>query len=107
MGPAAFVATEVPVILTPIRRVAPPPARSPNRLAGRITYPSPDELHDVPVQVQVLVTGTVNEPHTTIADFNALPGHRKAAMTQGSLRNAMTAIEEIIMLSRQGIAMRQ
>ena len=45
-----------------------------------------------------IVTGTVTEQHTTIADFNALPESGKTAMMQGSLRNAMTAIEELIAL---------
>ena len=45
-----------------------------------------------------IVTGTVTEQHATIADFNALPESGKTAMIQGSLRNAMTAIEELIAL---------
>ena len=54
-----------------------------------------------------IVTGTLTEQHTTIADFNALPEPGKDAMTLGSLRNAMTAIEEIIMLREQSIATRR
>jgi hypothetical protein len=45
-----------------------------------------------------IVTGTVKEQHTTIADFNALPESGKMVMMQGSLRKAMTAIEELIAL---------
>jgi hypothetical protein len=54
-----------------------------------------------------MVTGTVTEQHTTIAGFNALPEQGKAAIRDGSLRNAMTAIEEIIMLRSQGMGTRQ
>ena len=54
-----------------------------------------------------MVTGTVTKQHTTIADFNAVPEPGRAAMVQGSVRNAMTAIEELIMLSRQGTAIWQ
>jgi hypothetical protein len=48
-----------------------------------------------------VVTGTVAEQHTTIADFNSLPQAVHSAMRQSAIRNAMTAIEEIIMLRRQ------
>jgi hypothetical protein len=52
-------------------------------------------------QVLWVVTGTIAEQHTTISDFNARPESEKEAMTQGGLRNAMTAIEEVIMLRRE------
>ena len=47
-----------------------------------------------------IVTGTVTEQHTTSVDFNKLPEPLIAAMTNAVLRNAMTAVEEIIMLRR-------
>jgi hypothetical protein len=50
------------------------------------------------------VTGTVVKQHTTIADFTALPDAVLAAMTRSALRNALTAIEEIILLRRQETA---
>ena len=53
-----------------------------------------------------VVIGTITEQHTTIAEFNALPETAKAAMNEAALRNAMTAIEEVIMLRRQGTATR-
>jgi hypothetical protein len=48
-----------------------------------------------------IVTGTVTEQHATSVDFNKLPEPLIAAMTNAALRNAMTAVEEIILLRRQ------
>jgi hypothetical protein len=58
-------------------------------------------------EVLWVVTGTVVEQHTSVADFHALSEPGKAAMTQAALRNAMTAIEELIMLARHGTATRR
>jgi len=46
-----------------------------------------------------VVRGTRATQLTTIADFNSLPAAAIALVTEGSIRNAMTAVEEIIALS--------
>jgi hypothetical protein len=48
-----------------------------------------------------IVTGTVAEQHSTVADFNSLPQAVHSAMRQAVIRSTMTAVEEIIMLRRQ------
>ncbi|HET6250893.1 MAG TPA: hypothetical protein VFE47_24605 [Tepidisphaeraceae bacterium] len=52
------------------------------------------------------VSGTIVQQHTTVADFQALPQTASAATLQAALRNAMTAIEEIIALGRGDMASR-
>jgi len=52
-------------------------------------------------EVLWLVRGTLTRQLRTVADFNALPPAAVALVTEGSIRNAMTAIEELIMLRRQ------
>lgn len=54
-------------------------------------------------EVLWVVTGTISRQHTTAADFNGLPEAATTAMTNSTLRNAMTAIEELIALSRGDI----
>lgn len=50
------------------------------------------------------VRGTINRQLTTIADFNSLPPAAIALVTEGSIRNAMTAIEKVIAWSRGDLA---
>ncbi len=53
------------------------------------------------------VKGTIAEQHTNLADFNALPEAVMALMTRSALRNAMTAIEELIAWDRGDISTRR
>lgn len=50
-----------------------------------------------------VVTGTTTRQHSTTADFSSLPEVATTAMVNASLRNAMTAIEEIIAVARGDI----
>ena len=51
-------------------------------------------------QLLWVVTGSLTQQRTTIADFEALPEPVKTAIQTGSTRNAMTAIEEVIAFHR-------
>ncbi len=51
-------------------------------------------------QLLWVVTGSLTQQRTTIADFEALPEPVKTAIQTGSTRNAMTAIEEVIAFRR-------
>jgi hypothetical protein len=51
-------------------------------------------------EVLWVVRGTITKQLTTVADFNALPPAAIELVAQGSIRNAMTAIEEIIAVRR-------
>jgi len=53
-------------------------------------------------QLLWVVTGSLTQQRTTIADFEALPEPVKTAIQTGTTRNAMTAIEEVIALRRSG-----
>lgn len=53
-----------------------------------------------------VVNGTVAGPYSTADDFHALPEPLIAVMVQASLRNAMTAIEEVIALNQRTLALR-
>lgn len=55
-------------------------------------------------QMLWVVTGSLTQQRTTIADFDALPEPVKTAIQKGSTRNALTAIEEIIALYRGSTA---
>jgi hypothetical protein len=50
-----------------------------------------------------IVTGTISRQHTTVADFNGLPEAATTAITNAALRNAMTAIEELIAVAHGDI----
>jgi hypothetical protein len=54
-----------------------------------------------------VVNGTVAEPHATADDFRALPELVVAAMVQASLRNTMTAIEELIAIQQGSLSPRR
>jgi hypothetical protein len=51
-----------------------------------------------------VVTGTPVRQHTTASNFLALPELVVEAMTQAAMRNAMTAIEELIAFGTRGAA---
>lgn len=51
-------------------------------------------------QLLWVVTGSLTQQRTTIADFEALPESVKTSIQTGTTRNAMTAIEEVIALRR-------
>ncbi|HET6248075.1 MAG TPA: hypothetical protein VFE47_10295 [Tepidisphaeraceae bacterium] len=51
-------------------------------------------------EVLWVVTGTQTQQHTTETDFHSLPESANTAMLQAALRNAMTAIEEVIAICK-------
>ena len=54
-------------------------------------------------EVLWVVTGTVQQQHTTAADYRSLPEALSVVLREAAMRNAMTAIEEIIAMGRSNI----